>query len=58
MSNGGEIIVDPDDYDDTIHVACPECRLSGDVPAEWKGQTLECKDCGKWFPVEKNPEDN
>lgn len=46
-----EIILDPDDFDVTIRMVCPECGLSGDVPAEWEGLTIECKDCGERFTV-------
>lgn len=46
-----EIIIDPDEFDETIRSVCPDCGTSGDVPSEWDGRTIECKDCGERFTV-------
>lgn len=46
-----ETVVDPDDYDETIRSECPDCGQSGDVPAEWEGLIIECKECGERMTV-------
>ncbi|WP_256394131.1 hypothetical protein [Natronoarchaeum rubrum] len=46
-----ETIVDPENFDETIRMECPECGLSGDVPDEWKGLQIECKECDERFTV-------
>lgn len=44
-------ILNLDKFDKTLAVACPECGLSGNVPAEWEGRTAECRECGQRFTV-------
>lgn len=46
-----EVIIDPDEFDETIEMVCPQCGLTGDVPAEWEGLEIECKDCDQRFTV-------
>ncbi len=36
---------------DMIEVSCPRCGYSGTVPAEMKGQTVECPECGEIFKI-------
>lgn len=51
-------IIDPENFDATIQMECPECGLSGDVPAEWKGLQIECKECDERFTVRSTETDN
>ena len=45
------ILIDPKEVDETVESECPACGLTGEVPSQWVGLTIECKECGKRFDV-------